>query len=108
MPNFFGDAHKPVKELLDSIKNNYNAEELNSSISNEEGKLKISKDDDMVIKFVSWVGEGGGTWGLTVEHDGIKTQKRRTDDAKSVSDDLEEYTPDYIIKFINKIIGKLI
>ena len=38
---------------------------------------------------------------------GKKTQKRSTDNAKSVSDGLENYTAESIKKFVNIILHKL-
>jgi len=53
------------------------------------------------------VGAGGGTWDLTVDQEGKKTQKKSTDNAKSVSDGLENYTAEAIKKFVDIILHKL-
>lgn len=64
MPNFLGNTQKEIKEVLDMFKTGYNATGVSNQISNEDGKLKIPMDDQLINTNLEWITNGGGAWSI--------------------------------------------
>lgn len=58
MPNFLGITNKSVKEILEHVRQENNGSELSTTISNENGTLKLIRDS-WVTPFVNWIKLGG-------------------------------------------------
>jgi hypothetical protein len=62
MPNLFGNLQKPLKDNLENLQKKYNLTDVTTQITNPEGNLKLSKDDQDINENLAWIAKGGGSW----------------------------------------------
>jgi len=107
MPNFFGNTQKELKELLDAVKEDYNATEFSNQISNTDGRLNIQENDPKTNAALEWIMKGGGVWSIK----GKKKEGKRkvkitsTKNAKTVdtSVEIENYTADEMATIVSSL-----
>jgi hypothetical protein len=68
-PNFFG-ASMDANEVLDKTRKIFNNTTIELQLNNEEGELKLPKDE--IDKYTQYADKGGGNWVLKTQ-----TQKRK-------------------------------
>lgn len=62
-PNLFGDTEKSMKDALNDVSNQTNANKMKTILENSEGRLKLSSDG-WVGNAIRWIKKGGGNWTL--------------------------------------------
>lgn len=105
-PNFFGNTQKSVKDILDAVKEEYNAPELSTQIANPMGGIKVSDSDTKIISLLNWIKEGGGRWLIDVMGKrGKKVTIKSSQNAKLVesSIDIENYTAEEAIAILELV-----
>jgi len=105
-PNFFGNTQKSVKDILDAVKEEYNAPELSTQIANPMGGIKVSDSDTKIISFLNWIKEGGGRWLIDVMGKrGKKVTIKSSQNAKLVESliDIENYTAEEAIAILESV-----
>jgi hypothetical protein len=84
MPNLFGHTNEALKETLEQFKNENNAEELSTKISNSNGSLKLAKDS-WITPMLKWITIGGGYWSIRCgKKSGRSETITNTDNAKTI------------------------
>lgn len=73
---FFG--HQPTRDVLQSIKDTTNNEEVEIGLKNREGTLKIIKNS--LESWINYIREVGGRYTLIFKKDGVETRKTSHDD----------------------------
>ena len=110
MPNLFGHTNESAEDILSNVKEKYNADKISEQIDNEEGALKLSKNDHEVNTWLDWIGKGGGKWFIKCKK-GVSKRKNRISSAKeaptfSTTTDIELIKDDKTILKIVEIILK--
>jgi hypothetical protein len=90
-PNFIGDFHQNIRDMLQNSKDIYNARKTTYRLSNEDGSLEVPKDDTRVTEMLSWVVDGGGEWWIKTRFDGKKGTKKSTEGPIKVTLEFDEY-----------------
>lgn len=107
MPNLFGNTQKDLKEFLKSIKEAYNATDISTQLSNQDGLLKLSENDPEINRNLEWIEKGGGEWSITVKSDerSKKVVIRSTQNAKTVDTSIEivNYSAEEVIAILNSL-----
>ena len=89
---------KGAEEYLTRVKKNYNASQTVLELKNENGDLKLSKDDASISDILSWIVPGGGFWRL---HTGQRTTIKSETGTKLLKIELVNYSSDEIKKVMN-------
>lgn len=89
-PNLFNFSDT-AKDLVDTTKEKYNAQETSIKIANEKGNLLVQKDDRLIISLLEWIAPGAGKWIVSFDADG----KKRKVDSDSGSRILDKTLPKY-------------
>lgn len=103
-PNFIGDLSRDTRDLLNGIKESYNADETVMLISNKDARLVIPKDDKIITKFLSWIALGAGQWAAYVKSNGKKILIKSTTASKTLNKELDEYELETAKDFTKKAI----
>ena len=107
MPNFFGNTQQNLKEILNAVKEDYNATEFSNQISNTDGRLNIQENDQKIDAALEWIMKGGGKWSIKgkKEEGKRKVTINSTKNAKTVetSVEIENYTPEGVAKIISSL-----
>lgn len=75
-PNFFGSTHNKAEEFIKLLRQETNGTEFSIGIANEEGNVKLSQKDKLIISIASQIDEGGGNLRVTGVKKGEKLKKR--------------------------------
>lgn len=89
-PNLL-DFSKTAKDLVKSMKDDYNANETSIRLSNDNGKLLIPKEDNLILNLLEWIAAGAGKWFAKVDKNGKKSSINSDSGSKKLDKDLPEY-----------------
>jgi hypothetical protein len=103
-PNFIGDLSRDTKDLLNGIKESYNADETVMLISNKDAKLVLPKNDNVVAKFLSWIALGAGQWAAYVKSNGKRLLIKSTTASRTLNKELDKYDKETAKDFTKKAI----
>ena len=102
MPNFLGRTQEDMKDMLNYYRDAYNTTNLTTKLSNNNGKLRIPKNDKTLNQILEWITKGAGLWKLK----GIKWGKNTKMTISSKKDEymksletsivFENYTPEEV------------
>lgn len=85
VPNLFGHTQKDLADWLKGFREDTNATEVVTEVSNPEGKLVVKRDDVQVNEAVSWVEKGAGEWTVTgaTQRAGKRSKRKKTSSSKT-------------------------
>jgi hypothetical protein len=109
IPNMFGFTQKSLADWLQGFKEEANATEVTTEVSNPEGKLELNTTDPQLHEAVNWVEKGGGEWSVVGGGKGKKrTSRSKTSSSKSMKrldhpGTLEEFTAEEVAKAMKEL-----
>jgi hypothetical protein len=103
-PNFIGDLSRDTRDLLNDIKESYNADETVMLISNKDARLILPKNDRVVAKFLSWISLGAGQWAAYVKSNGKRLLIKSTTASRTLNKELDKYDKETVKDFTKKAI----
>jgi len=100
-PNFFRGRYK-ANELLEELRKLYNNTEVDFQVKNDEGKLKLLREN--LEDFIHYIAEGGGKYIINIMQNGIIHRiLSKINIKKYFLKDLKEEESEKIISIFNKI-----
>jgi len=107
-PNFIGDFHHNISDMLQNSKDVYNARKTTYRLSNEDGYLIIPDDDVMLSDMLGWVVDGGGEWKIKTGKMGKRMPPKRSIEGPTKVDlELDEYNSKTMDNFIVRVLDYL-
>jgi len=75
-PNFFGSTHEKAEKFVKLLRQETNGTEFSIGIANEEGNVKLDRNDALIASLANQIDEGGGNLRITGIKKGEKRKKR--------------------------------
>lgn len=105
-PNFL-DSDKSTKELVKSMKEDYDSNETSIKIANENGNLVVNKDDLLISGFLKWIAAGTGKWTALVGSGGEEVSINSDIGPKMLEGKLVNYNAETAKEFTKKTVDSI-
>lgn len=106
MPNLFGKTQRTLRDWLTEVRDETNANEITTEVSNSEGHLVIKSDNRPLNEALNWIDKGGGEWSVAGRRgQGRKITLKSSKTVKRAETQLQfqNYTSEEAIQILNSL-----